>query len=116
MKHFRLIVALLVGCGVLQPVWALDTAGARGKAVFDLWCAACHKAAKPGDMPVAGTASLERQYQGTKPAALEQRTDLTTAYVKLLVRKGRKSMPFTRKTEISDSDLDALAAYLAKTK
>lgn len=88
----------------------------KGKAVFDLWCAACHKVLGPRDMPVAGTSSLERNYKGSKPAALEQRTDLAPEYIKFVVRNGVKSMPFSRKTEISDQDLDALAAYLTRTK
>lgn len=56
----------------------------------------------------------ERRYHGSKPAALEQRTDLTPTQVKYAVRHGVKFMPFFRKTEIPDSDLDALAAYRAK--
>jgi hypothetical protein len=61
-----------------------------------------------------GTRSLEFKYQGKTPAALEDRTDLTAVFVKTIVRKGIATMPFYRKTEINDADLDALAAYLAK--
>lgn len=82
---------------------------ARGKAVFDHWCAPCHGAgpAKPG------TAALEALYGGEKPALLEERTDLVPELTKAFVRNGVSVMPFFRKTEISDEDLDALAAYLA---
>ena len=54
--------------------------------------------------------------EGEKPALLEERTDLTPEIVKYMVRNGVYTMPPARKTEISDDDLDALAAYLSKTK
>jgi mono/diheme cytochrome c family protein len=83
---------------------------AQGKAVFDKWCAPCH-----GDGPgKPGTAALQAMYQGRKPALLEQRTDLVPEVTKTVVRTGVSVMPFFRKTEISDTDLDALAAYLAQ--
>jgi mono/diheme cytochrome c family protein len=83
---------------------------AHGKAVFDKWCAPCHSVG-PG-MP--GTAALQALYRGQKPALLEQRTDLAPEITKTFVRNGVSVMPFFRKTEISDADLDALAAYLAQ--
>jgi mono/diheme cytochrome c family protein len=83
---------------------------AHGKAVFEKWCAPCH-----GEGPgKPGTAALQALYQGRKPALLEQRTDLAPEMTKTFVRNGVSIMPFFRKTEISDSDLDALATYLAK--
>jgi (+)-pinoresinol hydroxylase len=93
---------------------AQDATQAHGKQVFDLWCSACHKPLNPGDLPVAGTSSLQRKYNGSKPAALEQRTDLTAGTIHAIVRHGIKSMPASRKTEISDSDLDALTTYLTR--
>jgi mono/diheme cytochrome c family protein len=82
---------------------------ARGQAVFENWCAPCHA---PGARH-PGTQALEALYKGAKPAALEQRTDLTPELTRAFVRTGVSVMPPFRKTEISDSDLDALAAYLA---
>ena len=85
---------------------------ARGRQVFDKWCAPCHGAGlgKPA------TAALAFKYKGAKPALLEERTDLTPDVVKYMVRHGVYTMPASRKTEISDNDLDALAAYLSKAK
>ena len=60
--------------------------------------------------------SLENKYQGTVPAALEDRTDLTAGSVALFVRRGVATMPFYRKTEVSDADLAALAAYLTRKR
>jgi mono/diheme cytochrome c family protein len=93
---------------------AAEDAGApteRGAAVFNNWCSACHSR---GPLNAPGTTSLQNKYQGTLPAALEDRTDLTAQLVELYVRNGIATMPFYRKTEISDADLAALAAYLEK--
>jgi mono/diheme cytochrome c family protein len=80
-----------------------------GKAVFTKWCAPCH-----GDGPgKPGTAALQALYKGATPALLEQRTALAPEITKTFVRNGVSVMPFFRKTEISDAELDALAAYLA---
>jgi mono/diheme cytochrome c family protein len=92
---------------------ALDeTAGSlaeRGAAVYNNWCDACHR---DSDQNAPGTRSLELKYRGELPAALKERTDLTAELVELYVRNGVATMPFFRKTEISDGDLAALAAYL----
>ena len=110
-----LLVMLLVA-PLSRNAVAEDLALVHGKQVFDLWCSACHKRLNPGDLPVAGTSSLQRKYGDTKPAALEQRTDLSPATIRTIVRHGTKSMPASRKTEISDADLDALVAYLTARK
>jgi mono/diheme cytochrome c family protein len=88
---------------------AQDALVTRGDEVFQYWCAACH-AAGPRH---PGTQALESLYKGAKPAALEQRTDLVPELTRSFVRTGVSVMPPFRKTEISDADLAALAAYLA---
>jgi (+)-pinoresinol hydroxylase len=80
----------------------------KGEKVFDYWCATCHGPGLPGTM------ALETKYKGAKPALLSERTDLIPPVTKTFVRKGVSIMPFFRKTEVSDADLDALAAYLAR--
>jgi mono/diheme cytochrome c family protein len=77
--------------------------------VYDTWCGACHD---PGPRH-PGTQALDALYKGTKPGALEERTDLVPKLTETFVRKGVSVMPPFRKTEISDADLAALAAYLA---
>lgn len=104
-----LAATLLVTGVLLGGVTAAQGQAAAGKAVFDKWCMPCHGAG-PG-MP--GTAALEALYKGTKPALLEERTDLVPQLTKTFVRTGVSVMPTFRKTEISDLELDALAAYLA---
>lgn len=92
-----------------------DTSGspdlARGEATFTYWCATCHSAG-PG-MP--GTQALQAKYNGSLPAVLTERADLTPALISFYVRNGISVMPFFRKTEVSDADLEALAAYVVAT-
>jgi mono/diheme cytochrome c family protein len=105
----RCMLALLVAA-IALPAHAQDAATVqRGKQVFDNWCAPCH-AAGPRH---PGTQALEVLYQGAKPAALEERTDLVPSLTEAFVRTGVSVMPPFRKTEIADADLAALAAYLA---
>ncbi len=84
----------------------------RGYVEYQKFCSQCHGegVGKPG------TLALADKYKGKKPALLEARTDLNPAIVKLFVRNGVSVMPFFRKTEISDVDLDAIAAYLSRNK
>jgi mono/diheme cytochrome c family protein len=99
---------LCVALAAAAPVAAQQPI--EGKAVFDKWCAPCH-----GDGPgKPGTNALQALYKGAKPALLEKRTDLPPELTKQFVRTGVSVMPFFRKTEISDAELDALAAYLAQ--
>ena len=99
--------------------WSRTTASAedkgspveRGAAVFNNWCSACHSR---GPQNAPGTASLQNKYQGSVPAALQDRRDLTPDLVKFFVRNGVAMMAPLRKTEVSDADLDALAAYLTQ--
>ena len=85
----------------------------RGAAVFNNWCAACHSR----DLRNApGTRSLNFKYQGEFPGALEDRRDLTGTAITFFVRQGVATMPFYRKTEISDPDLQALIAYLTRPR
>ena len=103
------------------PAWsrttaANETAGSavqRGAAVFNNWCSACH-ARGPANAP--GTTSLQHKYQGSVPAALEDRTDLTAEVITVFVRNGVATMPFYRKTEIDDAELAALVAYLVRPR
>lgn len=86
----------------------------RGQQVYEQWCAICHSDG-PG---MAGTDSLKRSYMmlgvDDMSPILTERTDLSPALIELVVRRGIKSMPYFRKTEISDEDLALMGAYLAQ--
>jgi mono/diheme cytochrome c family protein len=107
MKQWLYLAALASSFGA--GARGQDAQLARGNEVFQYWCAPCH-AAGPRH---PGTQALEHLYKGAKPAALEQRTDLVPELTRSFVRSGVSVMPPFRKTEISDADLAALAAYLA---
>lgn len=94
----------------------------RGQEVFEQRCAACHGPI-PENMigpaflpPMPGTQVLQRRYADALPAALEERTDLSGEYIETVVRKGLRSMPFFRPTELSRDDLEALVAYLTRPR
>ena len=79
----------------------------QGKRVFDHICVYCHG---PG---VWGTNRLAKRYDKDH-ALLESRTDLSAEAIRAIVRAGVGSMPPMRRTEVSDADLDAVAAYLTR--
>ena len=106
----------------LKPYASLkDPLVKRGKEVFDARCRACHGAYVKGNdalaMQVPGTFALQLRYKGQKTALLEERTDLTPEAVAAFVRHGGGGfMPAFRPTEVSDEDLKALGAYLARKR
>jgi (+)-pinoresinol hydroxylase len=97
-----------------KSIWTTETPKSqgepRGYVQYQDYCAVCHGTGvgKPG------TLALQQKYKGAEPALLADRTDLTAQLVKTYVRNGISVMPFFRKTEISDADLDAIAAYLTR--
>jgi len=90
---------------------------ARGREVFAHWCAPCHGDGRGDDGApmLPGTHALTLKYRGEKPGLLTERTDLPAELIKAFVRSGVASMPPFRKTEVTDADLEAIAAYLAAT-
>ncbi len=111
-----LALGFAIAVRATSGAWAADSgpAGevAKGKEVFQYWCVACH-----GEGPMKpGTTALQAKYNGKLPARLEERLDLTPELTKFFVRNGVNVMPPFRKTEISDADLKALGAYLARSR
>ena len=110
MKNAR--VGLLVALTLMMTVPAFAAPDQeqieKGHKVYDKWCFPCHGTGlgKPGTDSLAA--------RGQKPAVLEERTDLTVPAIKTFVRHGVLFMPMFRKTEVSDADLDAIAAYLTR--
>ncbi|PCJ39415.1 MAG: p-cresol methylhydroxylase [SAR86 cluster bacterium] len=99
---------------VSGSLFAADDQLADGKEQFEYWCATCHSPNLYRGNYLPGTASLLEKYNGQVPAALEQRTDLVAEYVKVVIRHGSEGMPSFRKTEISDSQMEDIAAYLSR--
>ncbi len=87
--------ALLLGA-ISSPSIAQDPPPVeRGREVYQKWCVPCH-------------------YRIVQPVTLPERTDLTRERIKETVRKGIFVMPRFRKTEISDTELAWLSAYLTR--
>ena len=78
-----------------------------GARVFEHWCQPCHDAG-PGH---PGTMRLGLRL-GERKSVLLERDDLVDVYVKTVVRLGFQMMPPFKETEISDAELDAVAAYV----
>jgi (+)-pinoresinol hydroxylase len=107
-SRMAVLVAITIG-----GIAAAHADAPDGHATFTKWCAPCHA---PG-ITHPGTHALESKYPADKfPArqsgVITEWTDLTPDYVKAIVRTGISVMPFFRKTEISDAELDALARYV----
>ena len=110
--HWLLLLALAAPFGAAAQAGgsaAGETQLEQGKQLYQYWCSACH-APGPGH---PGTQALEARLQGSMPAVLEERTNLTPALVEVFVRNGISIMPFFRRTEINDEELAAIGAYLS---
>jgi mono/diheme cytochrome c family protein len=103
----RIAIALLASGLALGTV--ARAAAPSGEAIYTHWCAPCH-APGPGH---PGTESLQIKYRGNPVAVLVERTDLTPRVVSTFVRQGVLLMAPFRKTEITDAELAALAAFVA---
>ncbi|MEJ0039713.1 MAG: cytochrome c [Gammaproteobacteria bacterium] len=102
------LVALTSIAQAAEP--AAKAPAPSGQAVYEHWCAPCH-APGPGH---PGTQSLQVKYGGKTPAVLLERTDLAPQAISVFVRQGVLLMAPFRKTEVSDAELAALSAYVAK--
>lgn len=106
---------------ILLAVFAITaamSAGAadvgRGEQLYGQWCQGCHDRLGPTRETMPGTTPLAARYQGTRPAALIDRDDLTPELIKVFVRRGISFMPTFRKTELTDAELDDVAAFLVR--
>jgi mono/diheme cytochrome c family protein len=79
----------------------------QGKVLYGRTCIYCHG---PG---LWATNRLAKR-SDKEHALLENRTDLSAEGIRAIVRSGIGSMPPLRKTELSDADVDAIAAYLTR--
>lgn len=103
--------------GPAAPVVRLVKADLPGRTVFEHQCAPCHGAGHGTDgAPVLpAVAALQRRYNGDPSPLLELRPDIEADYVRLFVRNGVGAMPAFRKSELTDTQVDQIAAYLRAT-
>jgi mono/diheme cytochrome c family protein len=114
MSRIPAVLTLALLTGSLETQAAEDPIS-RGQTAFNQACAPCHGAGRSdfGRAMLPGTDALRIKYQGKLPALLEERTDLTLPVLKNYVRRGSWSMPPFRKSELSDSQIEDIAVYLA---
>ena len=99
---------LLVGALLAaQAATAADIAS--GQRLFVRKCALCHASGGTGSL------MLERRL-GPERAVLAERTDLQPAYIGAIVRTGLNSMPALTRVEVTDAQLDDVAAYLTRPR
>lgn len=100
------------GAQVLNPfrgVMQDRSSQSPDEALFVEKCSMCHR------QMGMGTVLLARR-MAPAIARLEQRDDLTADYVKMAARQGIGNMPRISRGEVSDVQLERIAAYLAKGK
>jgi mono/diheme cytochrome c family protein len=89
-------------------------AGGDGKTLYEVHCGYCHLTGGMG----TNLLTKQRMAAGEPPqnGMLVNREDLTADYVKSVVRMGKNAMPGQTRVDITDAELNAVAAYLGKGK
>jgi len=122
MNKLSILCLFLVSSIGVAEAQELSPAEASGKVVFDKWCEPCHGRVAGGVFgglgtnALPGTSALMVKYKGDLPPVLEDRIDLQPIYISTVVRGGLYGMPISRKTEISDADLQNIIAYLTRPR
>jgi mono/diheme cytochrome c family protein len=108
------IPTIIAAAGLLaiSPLAGAQSADAgtsvdRGHALFAGTCAYCHS-------PKGFATALLAKRLGPQNAALEARTDLTPAVIRTAVRHGINGMPWYRRSELSNAELDDIVSYLTR--
>ena len=101
---FGMAMALAGGVQAAQP----SSGAPDGKALYTQRCGMCHQ--------TIGMAVniLARRPNDPSKGFLEDRNDLSAAFVRTVVRSGIANMPRIARGEVSDPELAAIAGYLAK--
>jgi mono/diheme cytochrome c family protein len=115
--RIMVVISVCIGMtGAHAVVLGDDDLVQRGKDVYDHYCSQCHdRNTVPGSDMLAGPQALSVKYEGRLSPYIDEREDL--ADVEALsgyIRNGAVSMPPFRKTEVSDDEIIAIAAYIAE--
>jgi mono/diheme cytochrome c family protein len=104
----RAALALLLCAATLAGAAEdLSTEQQQGKALFEATCNHCHNARGFGTERLRARLPEDR-------AVLVERTDLDPAYIRTIVRNGLASMPAYTPTDLDESQIRAIAAYLTR--
>jgi mono/diheme cytochrome c family protein len=88
--------------------------GRDGRSLFENHCGYCHLTFGMGTNLLV----KQRLAVGASPATalLANRDDLASAYVHAVVRMGKGAMPPQTRVDVTDAELDSVAAYLGRGK
>ena len=113
MPSLATLFLLASGVATAQDAGSVE----RGRAKFEHTCAPCHAdgIGDDGRAMLPGTDALRIKYKGTLPALIEKRTDLNADAIRTFVRRGTWSMPPFRPTEVTERDIQDIAAYLRQS-
>ena len=110
MRRITVVASLLTLSFAHGGAAAQDGALALGERIYLDKCEYCH-----GDgVQKGGTFVLQARYQDALPALLTERTDLAPEYISAVLRTWTNGMAPFRPTEISDSEMEALVAFLTR--
>lgn len=101
--RYILLVAVAFAAGGAQAAETSD-----GKALFTSRCGMCHQTSG------MGVSILSRRPGDASKGLLEERKDLSAAFIRTVVRSGIVNMPRMSRAEISDPELAQVASYLAQ--
>ena len=110
MRTTTVVALLLILPFAYGGAAAQDSALALGERIYVDKCEYCHGAG----VQKGGTFVLEARYEGAVPGLLTERTNLTAEYINAVVRTWTNGMAPFRPTEISDSEFEALVAFLTR--
>jgi mono/diheme cytochrome c family protein len=99
--------ALVAGAAHADESRSLSPLQQEGKALFEATCVYCHNPRGWGTERLKTRLPEER-------SVLVDRTDLEPVYIRAVVRNGLISMPAYTPTDLSDAQIDAVAAYLTR--
>jgi mono/diheme cytochrome c family protein len=86
-------------------------AEANGEMLYKEKCAMCHQSLGMGTRKIAENMNIPPDQ-----AWLEKRENLPVEYVKYVVRNGKGIMFSLSRAEVSESQLEQIASYIAKDK
>lgn len=102
----------LAGLLLISGAHAADAPVApdAAKSLYTERCGMCHQTNG------MGVGILSRRPADASKGLLEQRTDLSSAVVRVVVRTGIGNMPRISRGEVSDPELATIATYLSRGK
>ena len=110
MRRMTVVASLSILSFASGGTAAQDSALSLGERIYLDKCEYCH-----GDgVQKGGTFVLQARYEGALPALLTERTDLAPEYISAVLRTWTNGMATFRPTEISDSEMEALVAFLTR--